>query len=308
MKTTPVAVEAILNKQRGFTLIEMVTVIAIMGIMAAVAVPMVNSQLGRSREQSYAQDVALIQTAVDSYVNASNNVRNLGQRQFPIAGATNSLGNPNILKSDENGPHPTLLFNDTTNLPAPVSVADMKSPENPLRGIQGGEPKWRDGGEAKDGNRALDADGYPIYSSNGATASEEGLNDPASTAANAGYGESPTGGWYVDKVTFQGQNYAVDSRDYFIDFSSLVSASFLQGVPKSASPDNPGGSTSGSYSWYIDAHGSVKSLFYFLPSNGDAFVDTDQDPADDGTLDARGFFEGVYPQRWLQPSPMHTLA
>ena len=285
MKAMLRTITKILKRERGFTLVEMVTVVAIMGVMAAVAVPMVNSQLGKTRATSYEQDQAMIQTAVDSFFTAADNVRFLGQRQFPILGASNSEAtNANITKSGQ-----VLPFNATS------TSALISSPNNPRAGTQGGEPKWRDGGSAKDSNRKLDTDGERDYTSAG----EEGLNSESRTVANNGSGDSTDGGWYVDKVKFQGQFFAVDTRDYFIDFKLLVDAGFLQQVPKSASPDNGFGTTSGSYSWYVKASGEVESNFYFLPSNSEAFVDPDQDPvpepADDGTLDVRGFFEGVYP-------------
>ena len=85
----------------------MVTVVAIMGVMAAVAVPMVNNQLGKTREKSYAQDRAMIQTAVDSYFNAADNIRYLGQRQFPLMGNTKTTGTPDkwtqTIQVDGNG-------------------------------------------------------------------------------------------------------------------------------------------------------------------------------------------------------------
>ncbi len=74
------------GNQRGFTLVELVVVIAIMGVMAAIAVPMISNNLSRSKERAYAADSAMIQLAVDSYYTSPSNVRFLGQRQFPIKG------------------------------------------------------------------------------------------------------------------------------------------------------------------------------------------------------------------------------
>ena len=242
MKTIFNNIGKVLRKQRGFTLVEMVTVVAIMGVMAAVAVPMVSSQLGKAREKSYLQDRAMIQTAVDSFFTAADNVRYLGQRQYPIEG-TDSTGD-------------AVLW---ANAGSDGSVA---SAGNPLRGVQGGEPQWNDDG---DGTRE---------------AGEETLNG----ADDAASGTGP--GWFVAQVTFQSESYAADSQDYFIDFEKLVTAGLLQQAPESASPDNGGGSTEGSYSWYVKKTGQIESLFYHLPSNGVSPF---------GGLDLRNFVDGVYP-------------
>ena len=195
MKALINTIAKILKGQRGFTLVEMVTVVAIMGVMAAVAVPMVNSQLGKARDKSYLQDKAMIQTAVDSFFTAADNVRHQGQRQFPILGSTLSSG------SDL-----TSLLTRDTDLTAFVTASGTSAflatvPLNPLRGIAGGEPKWRDG----------DADGQ--------RQSEESLNNAIAAATND---VANGGGWYVDDVSFQASAFAVDSRDYFIDFKLLV--------------------------------------------------------------------------------------
>ena len=142
LKTIADNLRRVLKRKRGFTLVEMVTVVAIMGVMAAVAVPMVNNQLGQAREKSYLQERSLIQTAVDSFFTAADNTRYVGRRQFPIMGSSASKGNTDIPKGTE-----TLAFDETE------SVAVIIAPINSLRGTQGGEPKWRDGDN--DGNREL---------------------------------------------------------------------------------------------------------------------------------------------------------
>ena len=43
-------INKILKREHGFTLVEMVTVVAIMSVMAAVAVPMANDQLAKTRD------------------------------------------------------------------------------------------------------------------------------------------------------------------------------------------------------------------------------------------------------------------
>jgi len=305
MKRMLSAINKILKRERGFTLVEMVTVVAIMGVMAAVAVPMVNNQLGKTREKSYLQDTAMIQTAVDSFFTAADNVRHLGQRQFPLMGSSISKGNPDT--DITSGDRSVLLFSDTT------TSFPLDPPLNQVKATLGGEPKWRDGNNTSDGNRKLDTDGTPLVILKDdivVADSEEGLNNPLRTLAN-----DKTGGWYVDDINFQTAVQAIDSRDYFVDFRLLVDAGLLQATPESASPDNGGGTTEGSYSWYVKETGQVESLLYFLPSNSQKFgvaddpltldidesiveddpTTTDVDESDDGSVDTRGFQDGVYP-------------
>ncbi len=115
----------ILKGQRGFTPVEMVVVIAIMGVMAMVAVPVVTSNLGKSKERAYAQDLAMIQTAVDSYFTAADNLRHLGLRQYPI----NAQGATGTSK----------VWDGAASIFEPLA--------NPLLGTQGSEPYWRDDGD-----------------------------------------------------------------------------------------------------------------------------------------------------------------
>ncbi len=236
-------------QQRGFTLIELVVVIAILGVLAAVSVPLVTNYLGSAKERAWNADKNSIQAAVDAYYSSPNNVKYLGQRQYPIMGM-NSTGSLNTWTDGDTG-------------------AALTTPLNPFMGTQGGNPKWRDNG---DGLRT-----------------EENLNAEAGSLAGSG------SGWYVVKVTRQGTNYAVDSRDYFIDFTKLTTDAtgkmkLLDAVPKAASSDNGGGACTGSYSWYVDADDKVNSVYYHFPTNGVV--------ADGGTnngTDKRGFVSGVYP-------------
>ncbi len=211
------------RNQSGFTLVELVVVIAILGVMAAIAVPMVNNFLGSSKEQAYGADVAIIQASIDAFYTNPNNARFTGRRQYPIIGANKTNGA--FIQPDEN--------TEAQKIAVPIQG-------NPLGGTQGGNPKWVD-----------DADGIR-------ETAENDLNDEDSVTAS---------GWYVATINREGTNYIADSRDYFIDFTRLVDAGLLEKAPTSASIDNVGGSETGSYSWYVDKSGRVKSLAFFFPES-----------------------------------------
>ena len=295
MKTILKTITRFLKREQGFTLVEMVTVVAIMGVMAAVAVPMVSSQIGKARDKSYAQDVAMIQTAVDSFFTDSDNARFQGQRQYPIMGANSGTDaiSP-VTNATRKGEVPKGWVDGNSSV-------DLTTPLNPKRGTQGGEPKWMDG---------------PLSSPDSNRNAEDKLNGEKESINRTGVG------WYITKVTHQGADFAVDTRDYFIDFRKLVELGLLQSVPQSASLDNGGGSATGSYSWYVKSTGEVDSLFVHFPTNGtDIFgnqpeLENPDDPVNpDGTInpdevaahlatpghnhptssDLRGFIEGVYP-------------
>ena len=208
--------------QKGFTLIELVVVIAILGVMAAIAVPMVNNFLTSSKQQAYIADRETIQAAVSGYYSSPGNERFEGRRQYPIIGAS---------KTD-----PAELLKVGDSNPDPYEIGG-----NPLQGTKGGTPKWLD----------------DVNNVNGVRDTNENLlNDVAGAAEQ---------GWHV-VIEIKGSiNYLVDTQDYFIDFTELVHAGLLERLPGSVSPDNTGGSDTGSYSWFVDVNGRVQSLLFFYP-------------------------------------------
>ena len=87
-----------IKKQQGFTLIELIVVIAIMGVIAAITVPMLTGYLDNSKENAYEADKRKIQIAVNANYSKLSNPKFTGKRQYPIWGRTNK-GTENTLKS-----------------------------------------------------------------------------------------------------------------------------------------------------------------------------------------------------------------
>ena len=228
--------------QRGFTLIELIVVIAILGTLSAIAVPLVTSYLSNAKERAYDAEQSKIQSAVNLYYGAKGNSRFIGKRVYPV------LGKDQTVKGQLNTQTSTINMIDD-RLPFNTSTAGLWSP---LGGTTG-----------------ADLAATSIWVDD----SSDGVRDIGSSGGSAD-------SWNTVEVTRSGSTYFVDPRYYLIDFDVLVTGGFLQDVPNSASEDNkPVDSTNaytGSYIWYIDDRGTVKSLYMEFP-------------------DTTGHVEGVFP-------------
>ena len=231
-------------------------VIAILGVLSAIAIPVIGLYLGQSKERAYNADRERIQQAVDAFFSENSNIDFVGKPQYPILGMDRTqLGfirahTDHDTEADKHEHHdeghePADSFSNRDH--TIIGEAPAEGLGNPRGGTQGGNPRWTD-----DGNGIRDPD------------EEELLDDDAVSQ------DKP--GWHVARVTRGLAIYIVDTRNYFIDFDKVVAMRLLDQVPSSASPDNkPDGSSTGiydgSYSWYVDPDGKVKSLFFFLPAS-----------------------------------------
>ena len=276
----------------GFTLIELIVVIAILGILIAIAVPTIRGFLESSREQAYEADRRVIQLAVDAYYYSPRNERFNNDRQFPIMGKR--YQDP---AKDDRGfaeTHARLQLEKCEGDDAddPISFVyedkydEQPPPPHPVLGTRGGTPVWTEGTGANHDDVRNDPsqDMHLLY----CPPKSEPQGDSETSDEDS---DDRADHWLAVAVTTQGAEciresdigcIVFSSRDYLIDFCDVVWKGFIEEIPRSASADHdhectaPGSEDTdetttpdvqrGSYTWFVDVNGKVQSLYYFLPT------------------------------------------
>ena len=72
-----------MNAQKGFTLIELMIVIAIIGILAAIAIPAYQSYIAKSQASAGLAELSGVKTGYEAQVNEGTAISSLGQIGLP---------------------------------------------------------------------------------------------------------------------------------------------------------------------------------------------------------------------------------
>lgn len=106
-----------LRHRKGFSLVEIMTVVSIIGLIAAMAVPNVLSSSRRSRDDAMRANLAVVRAAVDAFRNDTglypSALANLSATSAPATGIDPSTGSSaSLTSSDWRGPYLRVVPND----------------------------------------------------------------------------------------------------------------------------------------------------------------------------------------------------
>ncbi|MBN8690143.1 MAG: type II secretion system protein GspG [Armatimonadetes bacterium] len=95
--------------RKGFTLTEIMTVVSIIGLLSAMAVPQYMTSVRRSRENSLRATLAVVRSAVDAYRNDTGAfpaaISDLSSTSAPASGLSSTAATVTITSSDWRGPY-----------------------------------------------------------------------------------------------------------------------------------------------------------------------------------------------------------
>ena len=114
--------------EKGFTLIEIIIVLAVLGILAAIVVPNVQGFLGQGKDRSWRADRDILQAATDAW---RTDITNRAGNKWPTIGSQSgsiggTIGSPADVNNDGK-------FDDSTDNNTFIDIAELAD-ENYIRG------------------------------------------------------------------------------------------------------------------------------------------------------------------------------
>ena len=286
MNTLKKIARTLARSQKGFTLIELLAVMAIVATLAGIVSTSVSGTGETSNSTAAQQDATTVNSAAADFFADQGGAAVITAHSVNVMASLPTTGSGSILFYD-------------------VPPVDPASDANPIQ--QKINSRWpgkfiTDGPTPPAGSAITGSSAYKCEFPTDAVFGNGNSGDVVRVSIT-GKADDDDNRSVITRSEFLEEYIAidfdklvdgvVDSRDFFIDFTQLVTAGLLQNVPQSASPDNGGGSDTGSYSWFVKETGQVESLFFHFPEN-DLNFETDE-PTTKSLLDFRGFQEGVYP-------------
>ena len=101
------------RSQEGFTLVEIMVVLAVLAILAAVVIPNVSGFLTRGKDSAYTADQRLLQAAVDAW---RSDTRSRTGNQWPLVGSTNVISIPALVSGNYLKGNDSVASANTSNM------------------------------------------------------------------------------------------------------------------------------------------------------------------------------------------------
>jgi len=171
--------------EKGFTLIEIIIVLAVMAVLAAVVVPNVTGFLGRGKERSWNADQGILQAAVDSWrTDIGNRVGN----PWPTIGALNA-GIGGTIGDPADGGTPDGDFVDAADTNSFIDIAALAT-GNYIKGADAVKSALKDATNIGSTNTNDPSGSYAWYiDSNGVVQSWYPADDTLGTSVDIDTGE-----------------------------------------------------------------------------------------------------------------------